>query len=197
MAAANRNPFAVQHVAQHSTARERVIEMQFIEPPHDFQIPPSIASGRSFSEPMTTKASAAPRAKIGTVGGAHERERNRRRGLVCGRRRGSGARLTSGRCCIELLWAKFAKSPLILFVILARCGRFSANATVPFRHRQFFEFFNSIQNPTPRRPDPRQRHSMLLRDRTGSPRFSSVPCPVTVKDALFDETVRPARRACA
>jgi len=38
MAAANRNPFAVQHVAQHSTARERVIEMQFVEPPHDFQI---------------------------------------------------------------------------------------------------------------------------------------------------------------
>ena len=38
MAAANQNPFAVQHVAQHSTARERVIEMQFVEPPHDFQI---------------------------------------------------------------------------------------------------------------------------------------------------------------
>ena len=39
MAAADRNALAVQKVAQHPAARERVVQMQFVDPPHDRQDP--------------------------------------------------------------------------------------------------------------------------------------------------------------
>src|SRR3974377_2353032 len=38
MAAANRNALAVQQIAQHSAPRERVIQMQLVDPPHDLQV---------------------------------------------------------------------------------------------------------------------------------------------------------------
>ena len=38
MAAANLDTFAVQHVAQHPCAHERMLQMQLVEPPHNRQI---------------------------------------------------------------------------------------------------------------------------------------------------------------
>ena len=38
MAAADRNALALQHVAQHPAARERIVEMQFVDAPHDLQV---------------------------------------------------------------------------------------------------------------------------------------------------------------
>ena len=38
VAPANQNAFAGEHVAQHPAARERIVEMQFVDPPHDGEV---------------------------------------------------------------------------------------------------------------------------------------------------------------
>ena len=38
MPAADRNALAAQKIAQHASARERTLQMQFVDPPHEAQV---------------------------------------------------------------------------------------------------------------------------------------------------------------
>ena len=46
MPAADRDALAPQQIAQHPRARERILEMQFVEPPHDANS--SVETGRGL-----------------------------------------------------------------------------------------------------------------------------------------------------